>query len=114
MKENLAIYICYEKKITNKSLIDLITYGIEEEGIPFHLIGDDCSDYKKLAMIASNESQLDVGIGLDESGNICLHHSKLPDQYFLFPCKHYNDQKKLRNIGINGARLVKGIPFIVE
>ncbi|PKM52038.1 MAG: glycerol dehydratase [Firmicutes bacterium HGW-Firmicutes-7] len=113
MNETLAIYICYENKITDKQLIDLITYGIEEEGIPCHLKSDLCSNFKELAIIASNESQLDVGIGIDAAGNMCLHHSKLPDQYFLFESNHQNDKLKLRNIGVNGARLVKGIPFVV-
>lgn len=113
MNERLAIFICTENKITDSSIVDKISYGIEEEGIPFHIKNDDCADYKVLATKASNESQLDVGIGIDASGNMCLHHAKLPDQYYLFDSKHMNDPKKLRDIGVNGARLVKGIPFII-
>lgn len=114
MSEKLAIYVCFENRITDLGLMDLIAYGIEEEGIPYQLKSEACSNFKELAMIASNESQLDVGIGIDAAGNICLHHSKLPDHYFLFESNHYKDMNRLRNIGINGARLVKGVPFIVE
>lgn len=113
MNERLAIFVCTENKIKDSNIVDLITYGIEEEGIPYLTISHGCSDYKELAIRASNESQLDVGIGIDASGNMCLHHAKLPDEYYLFDSKHFNDKKRLRDIGVNGARLVKGIPFII-
>lgn len=113
MNERLAVFIYIEDKLKNTGIVDFITYGIEEEGIPYHIVSDGATNYKELAEKASNDSQLDVGIGVDASGNMCLHHAKLPDQYYLFDCKYLNDQKKLRDIGVNGARLVKGIPFIV-
>lgn len=113
MNEKLAVFVYVEDKINDFMLIDHITYGIEEEGIPYQVIKDSISNYKMLSEKASNDSQLDVGIGVDASGNMCLHHAKLPDEYYLFDCKHLNDLKKLRDIGVNGARLVKGIPFIV-
>lgn len=111
MSGKLAVFICYDKDIKDKNIISAITYGIEEEGIPYQLKELDYNNFNKLAVEASNESQLDVGIGVDAKENICLHHSKLPNNFFLFGDKHNKDIKKLRNIGVNGARLVKGIPF---
>ena len=113
MNERLAVFVYIEDKIKDSGIVDFVIYGIEEEGIPYHIVSDNCSNYKELAIKASNDSQLDVGIGIDSSGDMCLHHAKLPDLYYLFDSKHMNDQKKLRDIGVNGARLVKGIPFIV-
>ena len=114
MENKLAVFVCFSNTISDQTVLDFITYGIEEEGIPFHLRALENDDFKELAMSASKESQLDVGIGLDAKGNMCLHHAMLPENIYLFEENHKNDRRKLRNIGINGARLVKGIPFKME
>lgn len=114
MKERVAVFVCFNNTISDQKVLDFITYGIEEEGIPFHLEASENKDFKELATIASRESQLDVGIGLDSNGNMCLHHAMLPESFYLFEENHSNNRIKLRNIGVNAARLVKGIPFKIE
>jgi len=111
MKENIGIFIYYEEGLIDLKLLHSLSYGIEEEGIPYIIKKSELHDYRSLSQLASEESQLDVGIGLDSNGNVCIHHSKLPDHHYLFESNFKGDEHGIIFIGANGARLVKGIPF---
>lgn len=80
--------------------------GLEEEGVPYSLQEesrlDNCIE---LAAMAASSSTLQVGIGIDRTGNLCVHHEKLKKEepYLL------GDLQNGRKAGKNAARLVKGL-----
>lgn len=93
-----------------ENIVEQITLGIEEEGIPFVVEErKDQTDPTYLAYKAAESSRLGVGIGVGES--IVLHFIKLNQDQPLFTIPVTTDQEKLRKIGANGARLIKGNPF---
>ena len=109
-KPKIVIYVTPKSSQTVKNQIG---FGIEEEGIPFEFIDVAMSeDLISLAHRASEESSLLVGISVDES-KVVLHYRNLPVELFVYkiPCIQRVTEKDLRVLGINAARLVKGIPF---
>jgi hypothetical protein len=84
-----------------------LTAGMEEEGVPFRVEKAEAGGAAELAHAAAHASTLDVGIGVDAAGHICVHHSKLPPDApaLTGPPEH------ARSLGHNAARLVTGIPF---
>ncbi|HVV09424.1 glycerol dehydratase reactivase beta/small subunit family protein [Amycolatopsis sp.] len=84
-----------------------ILAGLEEEGVPARVELRDDMDATTLAFLAAQESALDVGIGADTSGAVCVHHAKLPPSCpaLLAPAA------QARRLGHNAARLVTRIPF---
>lgn len=111
MNENIGVFIYYPSGLKDLQLLREIGFGIEEEGIPFMSVEVSSGDYHELAERASGHSQLEVGIGVDAEGKLCLHQSKLPDGYYLFETNLYERMINLRDFGANSARLVKGMPF---
>ncbi len=109
--KNICVVIYVNKSATERSEIKEITYGIEEEGIPFIIKTCEENRLEDLARMASNDSQLDVGIGVDGELIGGIYYEKLPEDHLLFRMNIRDEQEKSRNIGINAARLVKGIPF---
>lgn len=110
MTNEIAIYIGYESQCDEK-IITEIGLGVEEEGVPYILTPSDQNDAMLIAKEMSMLSKLDIGIALDRSGNICVHHKMFPDDFYLF---HVNINKRkvnLRHVGANSARLTKGVPF---
>ncbi len=87
-----------------------IVFGLEEEGIPFELSPQDEISNVKLSYNASLASKVEVGIGVG-SDLISLHYRKLDINKPLFTIRYDDEIENLRKIGINAARLVKGIPF---
>jgi Dehydratase medium subunit. len=85
--------------------------GIEEEGIPFETEKGNGTALE-MAYDASGASTLGVGVGVS-SREIVLHFSKLEKDHPLFRIGSGSDPETVRNIGTNGARLVKGMPFKV-
>ena len=62
---------------------------------------------RELAFAAAQASNLDVGVGVDATGYICVHHAKLsPDAPAVA-----GPASSARTMGHNAARLVVGIPF---
>lgn len=83
-----------------------ICAGLEEEGVPFEVCRCDPAPAVALAFAAAGRSPLDVGIGLDASGAIAVHHAKLPeDQPVLLTTT------EPRHAGHDAARVVTRTPL---
>lgn len=108
---NICVVICVSEAIKDRKEIHDITYGIEEEGIPYIIRVSEEKRLEDLARLASKDSQLDVGIGIDEELLAGIYHDKLPEDHLLFRSELLLDSEKARKLGVNAARLVKGIPF---
>ena len=111
-KNPVAINIYYNKNLAIDKRIKTILCGIEEEEIPFILIPDDGDDVKVLGDKAAKSSKLGVGIGIS-SNRVTLYQEKLSIEKPLFECSLNSSDYILRAIGTNGARLIKGNPFII-
>ena len=111
-KNPVAINIYYNKNLAIDKRIKTILCGIEEEEIPFILIPDDGDDVKVLGDKAAKSSKLGVGIGIS-SNKVTLYQEKLSIEKPLFECSLNSSDHILRAIGTNGARLIKGNPFII-
>ena len=111
-KNPVAINIYYNKNLAIDKRIKTILCGIEEEEIPFILIPDDGDDVKVLGDKAAKSSKLGVGIGIS-SNRVTLYQEKLSIEKPLFECSFNSSDYILRAIGTNGARLIKGNPFII-
>lgn len=111
MNEKIGVFIYYPSGLKDLKLIREIGFGIEEEGIPYMTVEVSEGEYRELAERASGHSQLEVGIGVDAAGMICLHQAKLPEGFYLFESSVYSHGISLRDFGANSARLVKGMPF---
>ncbi|MDO8184917.1 glycerol dehydratase reactivase beta/small subunit family protein [Conexibacter sp. JD483] len=83
--------------------------GLEEEGVPCRLRVVE-GDAATIAWIAARASPVSVGIGLDAE-SVCLHLPQLaPESPLLrLPVDHLPE--RLRALGHNAARLVKGAPL---
>ena len=111
-KNPVAINIYYNKNLAIDKRIKTILCGIEEEEIPFILIPDDGDDVKVLGDKAAKSSKLGVGIGIS-SNRVTLYQEKLSIEKPLFECSLNSSDYILKAIGTNGARLIKGNPFII-
>ena len=111
-KDPIGINIYYNKNLNIDGKIKNILCGIEEEEIPFILIPDLEDDAKVLGHRAAKSSKLGVGIGISQT-EVTLYHEKLDINKPLFKCKLNNLDFNLRVMGVNGARLIKGNPFII-
>ena len=111
-KNPVAINIYYNKNLAIDKRIKTILCGIEEAEIPFILIPDDGDDVKVLGDKAAKSSKLGVGIGIS-SNRVTLYQEKLSIEKPLFECSLNSSDYILRAIGTNGARLIKGNPFII-
>ena len=111
-KDPIGINIYYNKNLNIDGKIKNILCGIEEEEIPFILIPDLEDDAKVLGDRAAKSSKLGVGIGISQT-EVTLYHEKLDINKPLFKCKLNNLDFNLRVMGVNGARLIKGNPFII-
>ena len=111
-KNPVAINIYYNKNLAIDKRIKTILCGIEEEEIPFILIPDDGDDVKVLGDKAAKSSKLGVGIGIS-SNRVTHYQEKLSIEKPLFECSLNSSDYILRAIGTNGARLIKGNPFII-
>lgn len=111
-KEEIGINIFYFSEIEIDERLSNILWGIEEEEIPFILRSCNESDAKILGYNGAKESKLQVGIGIGREG-ITLYHEKLKLEKPLFKYDIHSNNDILRALGINGARLIKGNPFII-
>lgn len=108
---NICVVICISEATKHKEEIREITYGIEEEGIPYIIRISDEKRLEDLARLASKDSQLDVGIGVDEDLMAGIYHDKLPEDHLIFRTRLSDETGFARILGVNAARMVKGIPF---
>lgn len=111
-KEKIGINVFYSSKIDINSKLSNILWGIEEEEIPYMLQRFDEDDAKKLGYNGARASKLQVGIGIG-TNEITLYHEKLDLDKPLFRYSINSDTNILRALGVNGARLIKGNPFII-
>lgn len=113
MKENnIGIVIACNSIVGMSEELKNILWGIEEEGLPYILQHSDGGNAKINGSEASKKSQLSIGIGIDDK-YISLYHEKLLLEDPLFLIRIDSNTDKLRAIGTNAARLVKGIPLII-
>ncbi|MBT0774076.1 glycerol dehydratase reactivase beta/small subunit family protein [Kineosporia sp. J2-2] len=82
--------------------------GIEEEGVPFEVRRGTPGTAASLAVEAARRSPLGVGVGLDATGLIVVHHSKLPDT------QPVTRTREARRAGRHAARIVTGTPLDLE
>lgn len=111
-KEKIGISIFYSSKIDINQRLSNILWGIEEEEIPYILTPKNETDASILGYEASKESKLGVGIGIGKN-EITLYQEKLEKDKPLFRYNIDSDEDILRAVGTNGARLIKGNPFII-
>lgn len=111
-KDPIGINIYYNKNLNIDKRIKSILCGIEEEEIPFILVPNDENNANFLGDTAAKTSKLGVGIGIDEK-KVVLYQEKLSIEKPLFECNLNSSDDTLRAIGANGARLIKGNPFII-
>ncbi|CAM3563887.1 glycerol dehydratase reactivase beta/small subunit family protein [Parendozoicomonas haliclonae] len=93
-------------------LIRPLLCGIEEEGIPFFITISEQKDICEAGLDAARASRLGVGLGIS-TDRVTLHHEKVGLQP-VFSEQFFRGagSEALRRIGANGARLIKGIPFL--
>lgn len=86
-----------------------LTYGMEEEGIPWEQGTREGADALAMAWEAAQASRLEVGLGLDKHF-VVLHYSKLDQSQPLYrvPARQAD---QVRALGANAARLVKKLPL---
>lgn len=86
-----------------------LLYGIEEEQIPIRTIEIPEGNVVERAYKASLASKLAVGIAFSGDRYV-VHYKNLVAETPLFD-EQLTEIEKVRNLGANAARLVKGIPF---
>lgn len=105
----IHILILHHPNLDVKAIKEVCA-GLEEESVPYLLqdenVLDNCIE---LAAMAATSSTLQVGIGINQTGDLCVHHEKLKKEepYLL------GDVQNGRKAGKNAARLVKGLPLIL-
>jgi len=87
-----------------------ILLGMEEEGVPV-LVQEGEGEASDLAFEAARLSPLEVGIGLDAQGKAVLQHRKLRRHQPLLRANLAPGPETARQLGLNAARLVKGLPL---
>lgn len=106
-----AIYFHADKN-ADPDCIKQVLFGIEEEGIPCELEIMPLKEEVQAAFRASASSLLLVGITL-KNDHLVIHYRNLPPDKPLFSEYRFcaASLEKQRNMGMNAARLVKGVPF---
>ncbi|MEV6863989.1 glycerol dehydratase reactivase beta/small subunit family protein [Streptosporangium subroseum] len=130
-----AVVLLHHPDPGNRRCLREINAGLEEEGVPCRIESVPshaeneayCTEdglyraenglcpagnaadggARELAFAAAQASNLDVGIGVDAAGYICVHHAKLPPDAPAVA----GPPSSARTMGHNAARLVVGIPF---
>ncbi len=89
--------------------------GIEEEGVPSTVeTSTTGEDADVLAGVAAGRSSLDVGVGIDGQGRVCVQHEKLTGPTPGLVSAGPAGPSSARILGHNAARLVVGIPLRTE
>ncbi|MBC2061224.1 glycerol dehydratase [Listeria marthii] len=106
-----AIYF-HADKDADPECIKQVLFGIEEEDIPCELEIISLKEEVQAAFRASASSPLLVGITL-KNDHLVIHYRNLPPDKPLFSEYRFGAAtlEKQRNMGMNAARLVKGVPF---
>ncbi len=105
--------LLYATQHISADILKPVLYGIEEEGLPV-VIEFHSGTYMTLADLASRNSALSVGIGVDDEA-IVLTYKNIPAHQFIYRLTGYAQYPdSLRTLGVNAARLVKGNPFVSD
>ena len=105
--------LLYATQYISEDILKPLLYGIEEEGLPV-VIEFYSGTHMELANLASCNSALSVGIGVDEQA-IVLTYKNIPAHQFIYRLSGYSHYpNSLRTLGVNAARLVKGNPFVSD
>ena len=105
--------LLYATQYISEDILKPLLYGIEEEGLPV-VIEFHSGTHMELANLASCNSALSVGIGVDEQA-IVLTYKNIPAHQFIYRLSGYRHYpNSLRTLGVNAARLVKGNPFVSD
>ena len=102
-----SVYVIYCEELDIEQFKEVL-WGIEEEEIPYRVESSDIKNPNNLSYKASLKSKLGIGIGISNE-KIVLTTSKLDESNPLISIKLNEDHTKLRSLGSNAARLVKGI-----
>ncbi|MCR8744836.1 glycerol dehydratase reactivase beta/small subunit family protein [Romboutsia lituseburensis] len=102
-----SVYVIHSENVSIEDFKEVL-WGIEEEGIPYKVQVKNDDTLNILSHEASLKSKLGVGIGINEK-SIALTTSKLDKNSPLITIEMNKEYSRLRNIGANAARLVKGI-----
>lgn len=103
--------ILYQEGV-EASVLQEISAGLEEEGVPFSCIKveDSRQEAAMLGYQAAALSSLGVGIGVTTGGSCAICHEMLECSSPYYSEAVANG----RLVGHNAARLVKGMPLKVE
>ena len=105
--------LLYATEHISEDILKPVLYGIEEEGLPV-VIESHGGTHMTLADLASRNSALSVGIGVDDEA-IVLTYKNIPMHQFIYRLTGYAQYPdSLRTLGVNAARLVKGNPFVSD
>lgn len=105
--------LVYATEHISEDILKPVLYGIEEEGLPV-VIESHSDTHMTLADLASRNSALSVGIGVDDEA-IVLTYKNIPMHQFIYRLTGYAQYPdSLRTLGVNAARLVKGNPFVSD
>jgi len=111
-EEKIAVWIIGCEP-SPEEIIQPILWGLEEEGIPADFRQAPDEGAESLAKLAADGSPLNVGIGMSKAEQaVALHHRDLPRgmPLFLLTATELKPDR-LRRLGANAARLVKGEPL---
>jgi hypothetical protein len=99
-----------------EEIMSPILWGLEEEGIPVEFGEAVSGSAEALAKEAADGSPLNVGIGINPTEQaVVLHHRDLPVGKPLISLRGGDTQPwRLRQLGVNAARLVKGDPLACQ
>lgn len=99
-----------------EGILSHVLLGLEEEGIPAEVREVGYGNAEELAKEGADGSRLNVGIGIhSEEGLVVLHHRDLPAGRPLFVLDGKDPApSRLRILGMNAARLVKGEPLVLS
>ena len=96
--------LLYATEHISEDILKPVLYGIEEEGLPV-VIESHSGTHRTLADLASRNSALSVGIGVDDEA-IVLTYKNIPTHQFIYRLTGYAQfPDSLRTLGVNAARL---------
>lgn len=112
MEDRVSILIYCHQEIEVDDRLSQILFGIEEEGLPYDFLKKEEEAGGDLAKDASKRSRLGVGIGIGRDG-VSLYEEKLCGYGPVSMCALDAPSEELRAMGMNGARLIKGLPLVI-
>lgn len=110
------VVLIFSSGAVSVETLEPILWGLEEEGIPALQREVAGGAVELIAKQAADLSPLGVGIGIGiekDAETVVLHHRDLPAGRPLFRIGEEAERvEKLRILGMNAARLVKGEPLV--